>query len=372
MKYNYAIFFMLLALTGFAQSSSFYATKYNNFEQLNYNSTAQVNGDCLQFNNSSNSFVLIEDTTAIDPFNTYKYYIKFANLHNKEGKSYKVKDDKNKTVSITQTKCGIVFNKTDKNYWMATASCNNSSLFNENIDNRFMDIELVWVNNGISKLIEKVSIDKGVNLDERYNYLGVNVEDSCIKVLAGKDKLNEVLSHKMTLEEVSASNGCDVFHVALAVGPGALMSTERTVLTTTGKTHTRNLETQWTIEALNRHFAQSKNPYEGFWTYLDRDMEDTWLKLGGRYTIALVENENGYDVIYVDGAQVKKSMWHTGMKKGEMTKTIFTDNFNGVWIDATLEPIDQDVFATFESGVILNFKFPVYKSQIRFSKVLQE
>ena len=130
------------------------------------------------------------------------------------------------------------------------------------------------------------------------------------------------------------------------------------------------LETQWTREALDRHFAQSKNPYEGYWTYLDRDMEDTWLKLGGRYTIALVETKSGYDLIYIDGAQVKKSLWHPGMKKGEMKNTIFTDNFTGTWIDATLEPISQDVYATFESGVILTIKFPVYKSQIRFSKVL--
>ena len=104
---------------------------------------------------------------------------------------------------------------------------------------------------------------------------------------------------------------------------------------------------------------------------LDRDMEDTWLKLGGRYTIALVETDNGYDVIYVDGAQVKKSQWITGMKKAEMNKTIFTDNFNGKWFDSTLEAIDQDVYVTFESGVILSFKFPVYKSQVRFSKVLE-
>ena len=49
---------------------------------------------------------------------------------------------------MTQTKCGIIFNKTDRDYWMVTASCHNSSLYNESVDNRFMDIELLWVNNG--------------------------------------------------------------------------------------------------------------------------------------------------------------------------------------------------------------------------------
>lgn len=360
------LFFFLECL---AQSSTFYATRYNNFSQLNHNNIAEVNGDFLQYNNTSNKLVILSDTTKIDPFNSYKYYIKFANKHNKEGKSYKVKDG-NKTISIPSTKCGIVFNQNKNNYWIITASCHNSDLYNESTDNRFMTIELANVQNGATKIVEKINIDKDVNLDDSFNYLGVQVEDSIVKVLIGKDKLQEVITHTMTQDEVVMRNGCDAVNVGCAVGPGAQIAIERAVLSTATQSNTPNLNTPWTREVLDRHFAASKNPYEGYWIFLDRDMEDNWLKLGGRYTIALVENEHGYDVIYVDGAQVKKSIWHTGMKKGVMTETIFTDNFNGIWYDATMEPIDQDVFVTFESGVILNFKFPVYNSQIRFSKVI--
>jgi len=99
-------------------------------------------------------------------------------------------------------------------------------------------------------------------------------------------------------------------------------------------------------------------------------MEDKWLRLGGRYTLAAVWRDGGYDLIYVDGAQVKKSLWQMGMVKGRITKTIFTDNYEGEWIDATLEPINKDVYATLDNGVILTINFPVYKSQVRFSKLL--
>ena len=51
--------------------------------------------------------------------------------------------------------------------------------------------------------------------------------------------------------------------------------------------------------------------------------------------------------------------------------TIFTDNYQAMWIDATFKPFEQDVYAAFESGVILIINFPVYQSQIRFSKVLE-
>jgi hypothetical protein len=236
-----------------------------------------------------------------------------------------------------------------------------------------MTVTLAKVENGKKRIIQHVTIEKDVNLDEGYNYLGVSVDDDDITVKIGKENLKDVLTHHLSTTEKESAIGIPTVKVGYFVGPGAMISIERTVLSFNDdkQPQATNLETHWTHEALDRHFAESKNPYEGYWIYLDRDMEDQWLKLGGRYTIALVETDNGYDVIYVDGAQVKKSLWHLGMKKGEMTKTIFTDNFTAIWHDATQETIDQDVYATFESGVILCFKFPVYKSQIRFSKVLQ-
>ncbi len=364
-----------LVFTSLLQARAFtiYNTKYNNFESINNNRVATVNGDFLQLNNSGYNNIIVTDSTTIDSFTSFKYYIKFANLHNREGKSYKVTNSQGKTTSISSTECGLVFNHSSRGYWLVAVSCSNSNLYNESVDNRTMSVKLIN-NYGNSTVVKQVTLNDGVNLDEGYNYLGVTVENNSISVKIGKDQLKEVLSYHLTTSDAEASTGFPCMNVGYFVGPGAMMSIERTVLSFNDHQQfpTVNLETKWTREALDRHFAASKNPYEGYWTYLDRDMEDQWLKLGGRYTIAIVETEQGYDVIYVDGAQVKKSMWHSGMKKAEMKQTIFTDNFTGKWYDATLQPIDDDVFATFESGVILNFKFPVYKSQVRFSKVLNE
>ena len=128
--------------------------------------------------------------------------------------------------------------------------------------------------------------------------------------------------------------------------------------------------TTWTCEALDEYFAQSADPVEGYWKYLDRDMQDDWLKLGGRYTLAVVRADDGYDIIYIDGAQVKKSQWQSGMLKGHIKKTVFSGNYDLMWIDATMEPISEDTYATIENGIILSLYFPVYKSQVRFAKVI--
>ena len=367
MRFLSVILFLFFTTVSLAQSSTYYATRYNNFAQLNHSKNATINDDCLNYDNTTATMAIVTDTTDIDIFSNYKYYIRFANKHNKEGKSYKVKDCNNKTISIESPKCGIVFNVCPDNYWIVTVSAHNTSLYNESVDNRYLKLELAKICGDKVRIVESATIDKHINLDDSYNYLGVNIEDSTIKVLAGNDK-----SHNMTQEEMKMKEGHQDMKVGYAVGPGALISIERAVLTVSHITQPVNLDTHWTKEALDMHFANSKDPYEGYWTYLDRDMEDQWLRLGGRYTIALVNNGHGYDVIYVDGAQVKKSQWHSGMKKAELSSTIFTDNFTGMWYDATMSPINEDVFVTFESGVILNFKFPVYKSQIRFSKVLNE
>lgn len=373
MKNYIIIALIIIVATLQARAFSIYNTKYNNFESINYNKAASVTGDYLQLANNSATNIVVIDSTHIDAFTSYKYYIKFANLHNKEGKSYKVTDAQGKSKKISSTECGLVFNYTSLGCWRVAVSCSNSNLYNESVDSRTMTIKLINDYGG-STVVKQATLDGGIDLDEGYNYLGVTVEENTISVKIGEDQLKEVLSYHLSATDIEASTGIPSVKVGYFVGPGAMISIERTVLSFNDQQQypATKLETQWTREALDRHFANSRNPYEGYWTYLDRDMEDQWLRLGGKYTIALVENENGYDVIYVDGAQVKKSMWHIGMKKAEMTQTIFTDNFTGKWFDATLEPITDDVFVTFESGVILNFNFPVYKSQIRFSKVLND
>lgn len=363
-----------LLTTSIAKPITLYNTIYNHFHRINLNSKATISDKYLQLSNTSERSIVVTDSTSIDAFANYKFYMRFANLHNQEGKSYKIIDNQGATKSISSTECGLVFNYIEGNFWMVTASCDNSSLYNESVDTRSITIKLIKVVNGKRHVIKQTTLDKGVDLYEDYNYLGVTINGKEVTVKAGKNELKDVLSHNLSETETPESTfGFPSVKVGYFVGPGALISIERTVLSFNAPKQSSqvNLETHWTREALDRHFANSKNPYEGYWTYLDRDMEDKWLKIGGRYTIALVETGTGYDVIYVDGAQVKKSQWHIGMRKGEMIKTIFTDNFTGKWYDATQEIIDQDIYVTFESGVILTFKFPVYKSQVRFSKILQ-
>ena len=72
-----------------AHPITLYNTCYNNFNRLDFNNQATINGRFLQLDNTSTSDIIVTDSTYIDSSDDFKYYIKFANLHNKEGKSYK-------------------------------------------------------------------------------------------------------------------------------------------------------------------------------------------------------------------------------------------------------------------------------------------
>ena len=87
------------------------------------------------------------------------------------------------------------------------------------------------------------------------------------------------------------------------VGPGSRVAIERAVLTIENENQVA-VTTLWTLDALDEYLSNSSDPMEGYWKYLDRDMEEKWLRIGGRYTLAVVRADDGYDILYIDGAQV--------------------------------------------------------------------
>ncbi len=357
------LFFTLFLPFCVLEATVRYSTHYNNFAHLPQSEHVRIVDGCLLADNMQAKPLVLLDSTAVGTTD-FKYYIRIANNHSQEGKSYSVQNA-GKTMKYAGTSCGVVFNAIDKkHYWAAVVRSYNTHLHDDMLDKRCMRVTLLHVVNGNEQIVKEVDIEKNVELSTGFNIIGIEMKDGILTVSVGKNAWTPVL--EMPLNEDGANAGL----LGCYVGPAAQCKIERLVFSYDSSI-VKPIMTAWTVERLNARFAQSRNPYEGYWEYLDRDMEDKWLRMGGRYKIALVASDDGYDIIYIDGAQVKKSLWKTGQLKGRLKNTIFTDNFNGYWVDATLRPFENDVYATFESGVILNMKFPVYQSQMRFSKILE-
>ena len=366
-----AVLAMLVGMSMFiAEGKSYYNSVNNRFGGLFPRHGMSMQGrfrdivdDCLIEENATLANAINTDTMHVHS-TAYRYQLRFANLNNKQGKSMSIKNpmtgDK---VSIASPQWGLVFNRDeDGNYCAVVLSCDNSAPFDDITDQRSMQITIIQRNGSDVIELAKTSLNKGVSLEDDMNTLCVDVDERGVNVSIGKDELQQVL------ETVVKRPGGAV-GVGYLVGPGARVAIERAVLTIENEKQVP-ATTLWTMESLDEYLSNSSDPVEGYWKYLDRDMQDEWLRLGGRYTLAVVRADDGYDLIYINGAQVKKSLWHPGMLKGHMTKTIFSGNYDASWVDATMEPIDNDVQASIENGVIMTLSFPVFKSQVRFAKVL--
>ena len=305
-------------------------------------------------------------TDMMDVISTsYRYQLRLANLNNKLGKTKSIKNPMTggKT-TITSPQWGLVFNYDEQgNYCAVVLSCDNSAPYDDITDERSMRVSLMQYQDGDVTEVASTTVSKGVSLEDDLNTLCADVDERGVRISIGKEELQTVL-------EASIVRPVGAVQVGYLVGPGSRVAIERAVLTIEREDQVAP-STLWTLEALDEYLANSIDPVEGYWCYLDRDMEEKWLRIGGRYTLAVVRADDGYDLIYIDGAQVKKSLWNPGMLKGHMVKTVFSDNYDLTWIDATMEPISEDAYATIENGVILTFNFPVFKSQVRFAKVIE-
>lgn len=124
------------------------------------------------------------------------------------------------------------------------------------------------------------------------------------------------------------------------------------------------------VEALADYLRSSTDKFEGIWEYLDRDINIDKASFGGAYRLATVSNaQDGYDILYLGGAEVNSALWHPLQTKGRIFPTIFIDNFDLEWQDADGKLLKEDNNAQFsQDGSILTLRFPLYRSQLRFSR----
>lgn len=365
---------IMLLLTGVnVQGKSYYNSANNQFGGLHAHPGMRMAGrfkgiveERLVEENATMATAITLDTIHITSTG-YRYQLRLANLNNKQGKTKTVKNPMTgEKATVTSPEWGLIFNHDDDNggYCAVVLSCDNSTPYDDITDQRRLKISIIEHKCGETRQVAQTSLNKGISLEDDMNTLRVDVDARGVTVFIGKNELQQVM-------EASLPRPAGPVSVGYLVGPGSRVAIERSVLSIENEQQV-SPKSLWTREALNEYLANSIDPTEGYWKYLDRDMQDEWLRLGGRYTIAVVRADDGYDLIYIDGSQVKKSQWQCGMVKGHMVKTLFSGNYDLTWIDATMEPIDKDAYATVENGVILTLYFPVFKSQVRFAKVIED
>lgn len=121
------------------------------------------------------------------------------------------------------------------------------------------------------------------------------------------------------------------------------------------------------VEALKKHISASTDLNEAFWEYFDRKTDPLKASLGGKYLIATLANGNGYDIVYISGAEVNRNLWTPLSIKGSLLPDGFIGSYILHWTDADGHDISYETSATID-GNLLSLSFPYWKSTLRFVK----
>ncbi len=260
-------------------------------------------------------------------------------------------------VGYSKTSWSLVWNYVSPtDYYYATFRCGNTD-FGDFLDTRFVEIKAGRFLDGNDSVIATKRLTEGVDVNKGYNSFLMDWSNGKIRIFVGSRELK----HVVTIPMASAVNGrCGVMSLDSINISSMVVETK--------PDRKLPLLTTWTGKMLDDYFSRSSDKMEGYWIYLDRDNDEKLSRLGGRYTLATVRDGDGYLILYVSGAKVNNSAWQEGMIKGRLKSTIFVNHYDLEWFDSQMLIIDKDVHADVIDDAILSLEFPLYKTNIRFSK----
>ena len=360
------VYAAVLMMCAVAEAGTVYSSYLNGFEPFAVDSCSYIVDHRLRTENSGSV-----DRLNLAPFVdegecTFSISVRLANINNKEGSRYSYTDEatgkRHKTAS---PKWGVVWNYVDSlNYYTLLLCCSDSG-HHDLLDHRFMTAEVIEVVGGEATTIGEVTLDEGVNLSRGDNLVKITFDGNATTVAIGE-------RHPKPIFQFEGIDYSRPWQYGYLVGSGACVDVERIVARVKHDT-THDLATTWTESSIEEYLSTSSDLLEGYWVYLDRNLDDSRARLGGRYTVAIVGNGDGYDIIYIAGAKVNAVQWQAGMLKGQLQPTPFVGNYNLIWYDSLKAPMSEDDYASLDAqSGILTFHFPIHKSLMRFYKCVNK
>lgn len=258
----------------------------------------------------------------------------------------------------TDSQCSVVWNYTDSANYRALKYLIPSLTSSDNLSGFESRYELTECENGRVHVLAQGSFrDSYTSRPALSALLRVLPESACIEIGTGKATVSVPVPYS---------------HINSLVGYKCSHELRELRNDITAQRVSRPAKSRFqSLDTLRSYIAASKDVYESFWTYLDRDTDITKAVPGGRYTIATVSDGHGsYEIIYLEGIGHETSLWEPFTIKGHLCPTIFADHFNLQWSDIYGRVADKEANAYIElQGTILRLSFPLLKSSIRFSRV---
>lgn len=154
--------------------------------------------------------------------------------------------------------------------------------------------------------------------------------------------------------------------VGVAAAPGSGVSIGRAELNAAQNPFVA-LRRDFSADSIAIRLERSADPMEGYWSELDRSLEENMLRPGGDYKlVALADGRGGYEMLYLEGARAGAGAWKPGMLKVKLLATSLPGVYDCMWYDASGRPLSRDVKAQLGAdGRTLTISFPYQNSSVR-------
>ncbi len=271
------------------------------------------------------------------------------NLNNMAGRRYSFEDEQGRRHSVSHPGWGI---------WFAGEDRDTVNLFFNTAD----DVRDAFANPSLEittvpYIADPKSIDSGLDFFTDPNSFQIDFSPTGF-MLNGGNREHRPLLGPVDLDFEIASAG-------FAVEPGGAIEIDHIVMKVAGSSDIPAYED---IIGLMERLRQSADPHEGVWEEFDRMIDESKLRSGGRYRLAIAERPGGYDIIYLSGAVKNSGEWEEGALKGKLESTSFKGIYSLTWLDSEGKPLPGEGKAQFDSDM-LTMNFPYLDSQIRLRRV---
>lgn len=260
--------------------------------------------------------------------------------------------------SAPSAEFGIVWDYIDSdNYSSAIFKRNTNNHFDEITRKDCFHVAIQVVSNGEKSIVKESDIDSKMAFEpNKYNTFQIKVDNGVLSLSAGNKELSTLFSCEYIPQKtfsagiVAGKNKISIKRIEFKSIPDKRVS---------NKTSYTQADVEQAVKNTGNDF------YVGFWRYFDRNTDDSRFELGGKYTIALVPTDSGYNILYISGANRFSSYWSPYMKKGALVRTPFYNQYEIHWFTADKNLYFDECYASVSED-ILTLHFPIQQSTVRF------
>lgn len=356
----FAIVGIVTAFTNTAKGDSrppLYLNSVRGFGELNENDPSE--GALILSNPTSKP---IARYISLNDAEDFSFSFRAANLNNASGKKYNYFDSEGKRISVVNPAWGVILknNKDSLFFRIKTIDNYRDELYGLNP----LYLSLSCMGCGVSE--EKKITTRNFDYFTGDNSFIIRHSGSEFSIAFGNT------AHESAMEIVNYDFLPD--SIGFIVEPGALLRLDYMSFNVHSEGSGKFsklwtvLEDEGTREA---YFDCSSDDKEGLWEIYDRMLEEDFLSSGGNYKFALIGNESGYELVYLEGAVKNRNLWKPGMVKARLAPTSFKNVYDVTWFDPSCSQLVGEIKAQFNDSGLVSLHFPDHgSSTLRLRKVL--